>query len=112
MTKLYVMSGGAKHVLSQEGVEVVEFTEDQLRAANLLHTLPSEDLNALFAHVKAHPVAAKKRGRKSAAPTAPKTGKKRGRKSNAEKAAAAAAAGTAPVVATGTITPEVKSEAA
>ena len=58
MTKCYVMSGGAKHVLPQDGVTVVEFTEDQVRAANVLHAMPEDDRNALFAHAAAHPAAA------------------------------------------------------
>ena len=48
MSKLFVTTGGAQHVLPQDGVEVVEFTDDQIAAARVL--APMDNANRARPH--------------------------------------------------------------
>jgi hypothetical protein len=80
MNKLYVTTGGAKHVLPQDGITVVEFNKEQIAAAKVLNAMPEDDRNAIL----------KLAGTETATETPKPAGKKRGRKSAAEKAAESA----------------------
>jgi hypothetical protein len=74
MSKLYVTTGGAQHVLPQDGVEVVEFSDDEIAAARILAPMDNADRAALIQWAVAHPATA------ASEPAKPGNGKRRGRK--------------------------------
>jgi hypothetical protein len=53
--KLFMLQGGAKNLMSRDGVEVVEFTLAQQEAARQLAQMPEEDLKVLVDWAKKQP---------------------------------------------------------